>query len=163
MGATLPWGTLGAMGKRGRPFVQALSPLLLGLATACAPRPQGPPPRTAPAAFEGSHEPAPARAEVEVGLATWYGAALAGRRTASGERFDPSQMTAAHRELPFGTWVEVTRLDTGQSVRVRINDRGPFGHKDRIIDLSHAAAAQLGVVKAGVARVEVRVVAGPSR
>jgi rare lipoprotein A len=94
-------------------------------------------------------------------MATWYGGKLAGHKTASGERFDPSQMTAAHRTLPLGTWVEVTRVDTGKSVRVRINDRGPFGHADRIIDLSRAAADQLDMVRAGVAEVRVRVVDGP--
>jgi rare lipoprotein A len=128
----------------------------------CAHRAEtGPAPRTAPAAFEGSYEPAPARAEVQEGNATWYGAALAGRMTASGERFDPSQLTAAHRTLPFGTWVEVTRVDTGQSVRVRITDRGPFGHEDRIIDLSRAAAEVIDLVRKGVTRVQVRVVDPP--
>jgi rare lipoprotein A len=101
-------------------------------------------------------EPAP-RAETQIGYATWYGAALAGRSTASGERFDPSKMTAASRTLPFGTWVDVARMDTGQSVRVRITDRGPFGHAERIIDLSHAAAKQLGILKTGVIRVKVTV------
>ena len=96
-----------------------------------------------------------------MGYATWYGGALAGHLTASGERFDPSQMTAAHRKLPFGTWVEVTRVDTGQSVRVRINDRGPFGHEDRIIDLARGAAEKIDLVKKGVAKVELRVVDGP--
>jgi rare lipoprotein A len=96
-----------------------------------------------------------------VGYATWYGARFAGRMTASGERFDPNKMTAAHRTLPFGTWVEVRRVDTAESVRVRITDRGPFGHDDRVIDLSRAAARQLGVVHAGMTRVEIRVVSGP--
>ncbi len=99
--------------------------------------------------------------EVQVGDATWYGARLAGHRTASGERFDPRQMTAAHRTLPFGTWVEVTCLDTGRRVRVRITDRGPFGHRNRVIDLAYAAAAKLGIVGRGIARVELRVVSGP--
>jgi rare lipoprotein A len=94
----------------------------------------------------------------QVGLATWYGGKLAGHRTASGERFDPSQLTAAHRTLPFGTWVDVRRLDTGRTVRVRINDRGPFGRGDRVIDLSRGAAAQIDLVRAGVASVELRVV-----
>jgi rare lipoprotein A len=101
------------------------------------------------------------RSEVLVGDATWYGAKLAGHRTASGERFDPSQMTAAHRTLAFGTWVEVTCLDTGRTVRVRITDRGPFGHEERIIDLSRAAAEKLRIVHRGVARVELRIVDGP--
>lgn len=97
----------------------------------------------------------------QVGNATWYGGAFAGKKTANGERFDPNQYTAAHRKLPFGTWVEVRRIDTGRVVRVRINDRGPWGHDDRIIDLSRKAAEDLDIVRAGVARVEVRVVTGP--
>jgi len=109
----------------------------------------------------GTYDAPPARSEVQVGNATWYGAALAGRPTASGERFDPARLTAAHRTLPFGTWVEVTRLDNGLAVRVRITDRGPFGHADRIIDLSRAAAERVDLVHAGVARVQVRVVDGP--
>jgi len=123
-------------------------------ATAPAPtQPAGePPPQT--------YEPAP-RISVEHGYASWYGAALAGRRTASGERFDPAKMTAAHRTLPFGTWVEVRRAEGGDPVRVRITDRGPFGHEDRIIDLSRRAAEKLGMIKSGVARVELRVVEGP--
>jgi rare lipoprotein A len=97
----------------------------------------------------------------QVGLATWYGDKFAGRKTSSGERFDPTAMTAAHRKLKLGTWVEVRRVDTGTSVRVRINDRGPWGDDRRIIDLSRAAADKLGIVRDGVAKVEVRVVAGP--
>jgi rare lipoprotein A len=120
-------------------------------------------PDSAPSVSPGAgSSPAPGgRAEVQVGYATWYGGRLAGHKTASGERFDPSQMTAAHRTLPFGTWVEVKRLDTGQSVRVRITDRGPFGHEERIIDLARAAAAKIDLIKAGMTKVEVRVVAGP--
>ncbi len=95
------------------------------------------------------------------GLASWYGARFAGHKTANGERFDPNAMTAAHPTLPFGTWVEVVRADTGQRVRVRINDRGPFGHEGRIIDLSRAAADRIGIVRAGVAKVKVTPVAGP--
>lgn len=105
--------------------------------------------------------PGGARTEVQVGYATWYGGRLAGHKTADGERFDPNAMTAAHRTLPFNTWVEVKRVDTGESVRVRITDRGPFGHEDRIIDLARAAAAKIGLVKVGMTRVEVRVVDGP--
>lgn len=107
-----------------------------------------------------TYEPPP-RVQVESGYASWYGAALAGRRMANGERFDPGKMTAAHRTLPFGTWVEVRRTDQSDAVRVRITDRGPFGHEDRVIDLSRAAAEKLRMVKAGVARVELRVVDGP--
>jgi rare lipoprotein A len=95
------------------------------------------------------------------GLATWYGAAFAGKKTANGERFDPSKYTAAHRTLKFGTWVEVRRPDTGRSVRVRITDRGPWGDDRRIIDLSRKAAEDLDIVREGVSRVELRVVDGP--
>lgn len=95
------------------------------------------------------------------GNATWYGAAFAGKKTANGERFDPSKYTAAHRKLPFNTWVEVRRVDTGRVVRVRINDRGPWGDDKRIIDLSRKAAEDLDLVREGVARVELRVVDGP--
>src|SRR6187402_1611211 len=85
------------------------------------------------------------------GVASWYGREFAGRRTASGERFDPASYTAAHRTLPFGTRVRVTSA-TGKSVVVRINDRGPFTG-GRVIDLSQAAAAELGLVRAGSGRV----------
>ena len=96
-----------------------------------------------------------------VGLATWYGAAFAGKKTASGERFDPRAMTAAHLKLPFGTWVEVRRVDTGATVRVRITDRGPWGDARRVIDLSQAAAELLGMMRVGMVKVEIRVVEGP--
>jgi rare lipoprotein A len=102
-----------------------------------------------------------ARSEVQSGYATWYGGRFAGHPTASGEVFDPRQMTAAHRSLPFNTWVEVRCVDTGLRVRVRVTDRGPFGHADRIIDLSRAAAEKLGIRARGVAPVELRVVDGP--
>ena len=80
------------------------------------------------------------------GVASYYGKRFAGRPTASGEIFNPGQMTAAHRTLPFGSKVRVSRGD--KSVIVRINDRGPF-HGNRVIDLSRAAAAELGLVNAG--------------
>ncbi len=97
----------------------------------------------------------------QIGLATWYGPGLAGHRTASGERFDPQAMTAAHLTLPLGTWVEVRRTDgVGPAVRVRINDRGPFGNSRRIIDLSKHAAQILGIVRRGTAEVSVRIVPG---
>lgn len=92
------------------------------------------------------------------GIASYYGGKFHGRRTASGERFDMHAMTAAHPALPFGTQVQVRRPKTGRSVTVRINDRGPF-IKGRIIDLSYAAAKQLGMLADGVARVHIRVVA----
>jgi len=103
----------------------------------------------------------PLAAPYQVGIATWYGQAFAGKKTSNGERFDPGAMTAAHRKLPFNPWVEVRRVDTGTSVRVRINDRGPWGSDRRVIDLSLRAAKVLGFVEAGSAKVEIRVVSGP--
>jgi rare lipoprotein A len=141
--------------------LRTMAPLVWGLVACGAHRDQVAPPRAPPREALASPSTAEPRSEVQVGDATWYGGKLAGHRTANGERFDPRRMTAAHRTLPLGTWVEVTRIDTGQRVRVRINDRGPFGHKERVIDLSRAAAEALGMRKVGVARVEIRVVSGP--
>jgi rare lipoprotein A len=92
------------------------------------------------------------------GEASYYGAAFAGRKTASGEVFDPGLFTAAHRTLPFGTVLRVTRLDTGTTVYVRVNDRGPFGRARRILDLSTAAAERLDMLKRGIAEVRAEVV-----
>lgn len=89
--------------------------------------------------------------DIPDGVASWYGPGFAGRKTASGVRFDPRQMTAAHRTLPFGSKVRVSR--GGKSVVVTINDRGPF-HGNRVIDLSQAAAAELGLIRAGSGHVE---------
>ena len=94
----------------------------------------------------------------EEGVASWYGAAHHGRKTASGERFDAfGARTAAHKTLPFNVCAEVENLRTGKSVLVRINDRGPFA-KGRVIDLSKAAASEIGLVKSGVAKVRVEAV-----
>lgn len=90
------------------------------------------------------------------GLASWYGDEFAGRPTANGEIFDPKQLTAAHRTLPFGTMIDVTYVRTGRSARVRVNDRGPF-IGNRIIDLSYAAATQIGMVEDGIGEVEIAV------
>lgn len=90
------------------------------------------------------------------GVASWYGSRFHGRLTASGEIFDMHAMTAAHRTLPFGTQVQVTVLNTGKSIILTINDRGPF-IKGRVIDISRAAAKRLGMIGAGIARVRVRV------
>jgi rare lipoprotein A len=98
-------------------------------------------------------EEAEARSEILAeGIASYYGAELAGNRTASGERFNPRALTAAHRTLPMGTKLRVTNKANGKSVVVRINDRGPFA-KNRIIDVSHAAAQQISMVRSGTARV----------
>jgi rare lipoprotein A len=93
------------------------------------------------------------RSEIGSGVASYYGAEFAGSRTASGERFDPGAMTAAHRTLAFHSRVAVTNLANGKEVVVRINDRGPWG-KGRIIDISHAAAKQIGMHRSGTAKVK---------
>ncbi len=98
-----------------------------------------------------------ATGRVQIGYATWYGPGLHGRPTASGELFDRHALTAAHRTLRLGTRVRVTNRNNGRSVIVRINDRGPFGNKNRIIDLSEHAAQILGIIKAGVAPVKIEV------
>ena len=92
----------------------------------------------------------------EEGLASWYGKKFHGRRTASGEVYDMNALTAAHRTLPFGTAVRVENQDSGRSVNVVVNDRGPFV-KGRVIDLSYAAARRVGLVGSGVAPVRVTV------
>jgi rare lipoprotein A len=96
-----------------------------------------------------------ARHLTQTGIASWYGPRFHGRKTASGEVFDQNKMTAAHRTLPFGTRVELTHVKNGRSVEVRINDRGPY-RRGRIIDVSRAAAADLGMKNAGLARVQIR-------
>ena len=95
---------------------------------------------------------------VQEGEASYYADTLDGNKTASGEIYDKSALSAAHRSLPFGTKVRVTYLETGQSVEVVINDRGPFA-KGRIIDLSSAAAKQLGLIDAGHGKVRLEVIA----
>jgi len=120
-----------------------LSTLIVFFAYACA--------TTAPA-------PQPQIAQETHGIASWYGEEFAGRTTANGEIFDPMLLTAAHRTLPFGTIVDVKNSSTGQTVRVRINDRGPFVG-NRMIDLSFAAAQQIGLVDPGSGEVDVLIVA----
>jgi len=95
--------------------------------------------------------------KVLTGKATYYSDALHGNTTASGEKYDKKKLTAAHRTLPFGTVVEVTNLLNGKSVIVTINDRGPFGKEERIIDLSRAAAEKIDMIQAGVVPVEVEI------
>ncbi|HLV12338.1 MAG TPA: septal ring lytic transglycosylase RlpA family protein [Trueperaceae bacterium] len=133
---------------------------LLGLAlalAACAPAVARS--ETTPTAFAVETE-APSFT-VQEGKASWYGPGFAGRRTANGEVFDPSQLTAAHRELPFDTLVRVHNLQNGRSVVVRINDRGPF-KGGRVIDLSRAAAEAIGMLGSGVADVKLEVLSVPS-
>lgn len=123
--------------------------LAASLAACAAPRPApAPAPQPAPVA-------APAAATFsQVGTASWYGKSHNGRRTANGETYDMNDMTAAHRTLPFGSIVRVTRIDDGRSVTVRINDRGPFA-RNRIIDLSAKAAQDIGMTERGIARVKI--------
>lgn len=118
--------------------------------------------KTAAAGMSGTSEQADTKATQTVsamerhageGEASYYGAGFAGNPTASGERFDPEKLTAAHRTLPIGSKVRVRNVRTGRAVTVRINDRGPF-HGRRVIDLSRAAARQLGMLRAGKARVK---------
>jgi rare lipoprotein A len=99
--------------------------------------------------------PAEAAQKPERGIASWYGNQFHGRPTASGEIMDQRKLTAAHRTLPLGTVVDVRNQRNGRTVRVKINDRGPFVD-DRVIDLSAGAAAQLGMKRRGLAPVEIR-------
>jgi rare lipoprotein A len=109
-----------------------------------------------PAVAAGPKGAALAPSEAE-GVASWYGPGFHGKRTASGEVYDKESLTAAHRTLPFGTYLRVTSLDDGSSVVVRVNDRGPFA-KGRIIDLSEAAARIIGMIPSGTARVRLEVI-----
>ena len=89
-------------------------------------------------------------------MASWYGEPFHGRKTASGVVYDMYGLTAAHRDLPLGTQIEVTNLDNGRTVRVEVNDRGPF-IRGRILDLSYGAAQRIDMVNAGLAKVEIRI------
>jgi rare lipoprotein A len=110
--------------------------------------PQAPHPQTYKAA------PAGKPATIQIGTASWYGPGFHGRETASGETFNQHALTAAHRTLPLGTTATVTNLETGQSVQVKINDRGPYV-RGRHVDLSQAAAKRIGLLKKGVAKVKI--------
>lgn len=101
---------------------------------------------------------------VQVGLASFYGSGFQGKRTASGERFDKQRMVAAHRTLPFGSLVQVTNLDNGREVVVRVVDRGPYGRnyrKGAIIDVSEGAARRLDFIEDGLVEVRVEVLELP--
>ena len=105
-------------------------------------------------------EPLPTT-RVQVGIASWYGKYFHGRPTASGEIYNMYQPTAAHLTAPLGTYALVTNLENGQSVRVRINDRGPY-KRPRIIDLSYEAARQIDMVHPGLGRVQIEFLAEPA-
>lgn len=98
----------------------------------------------------------PSQGHTENGTASWYGKRFHGRRTSSGERFDMHAMTAAHKNLPLASLIQVTNLENGRSAVVRVNDRGPF-HGNRVLDLSFAAASQLDMVDRGMAKVKIQV------
>jgi rare lipoprotein A len=108
-----------------------------------------------------AHVPSPVKparvGETETGIASWYGVPYHGRRSANGEIYDMEKLTAAHRTLPFDTWVEVTNLVNKKHIDVRITDRGPFV-SGRIIDLSLAAARELDMVASGVVKVQIKVI-----
>ena len=97
----------------------------------------------------------------EVGVASWYGHPYHGRKAANGETYDMNKMTAAHKRLPFDTWLNVKNLSNGKTTKVRINDRGPFVG-NRIIDLSRAAASDINMIGSGTARVRLTVIRPPS-
>lgn len=140
----------GPSGRRiPRPVTATAAVAVVFVLTACAGR-------RAPEALAGGDASAESGWE-QTGVASWYGEPFHGRITASGERYDQEGLTAAHRSLPFGTWVRVENMDNDRSVRVRITDRGPFVD-DRIIDLSRAAARSLRLIGPGTARVRIEVV-----
>jgi rare lipoprotein A len=112
----------------------------------------GPLPPASPAHKKAT--PAGKSKTTQVGMASWYGPGFHGQETASGETFDQHALTAAHRALPLGTEATVTNLETGQSVTVKINDRGPYV-PGRHLDLSKAAAQQIGLIKQGVGKVKI--------
>ena len=100
--------------------------------------------------------------ESATGYASYYSHRFHGHKTASGERYNRKRLTAAHPRYPFGTWLRVTADQSGRTVVVRVNDRGPR-QGNRILDLSFAAAAQLGIIRAGVAEVRVEVIDWPDQ
>ena len=133
------------------------------IAGCAAPRPAGPPPpgyytkkgTQKPYKIDGKwYTPLDSAYNFEqTGIASWYGSKWHGRKTSTGESYDMYAMTAAHKTLPMGTYVRVTRQDNGKNVIVKINDRGPFV-EGRIIDLSYKAASELGITEKGIARVK---------
>jgi rare lipoprotein A len=133
-------------------FAVALAALLL---SACAHKKRAqvpPPPPPQPSAVPGA---------VETGIASWYGHPYHGRRAADGETYDMETLVAAHRTLPFNTWVRVYNLNNNKTVDVRIIDRGPFVD-GRIIDLSHAAAQAIDMIGTGIAQVRVEILSAPA-
>ncbi len=135
--------------------------MLAALLVACAstvavtePSPSPSAPSPAAAVVVPPAMPVPDQIYRETGLASWYGKEFHSRKTASGEAFDMNALTAAHRTLPLGTVIRVTNLENFKSIKVTINDRGPFV-KNWVLDLSYGAAKELGLVEQGVARVKI--------
>lgn len=152
---------LPATSRLGVSAVGMLAGLVVGCASSAAAAPTALPTPSAP--ITSSATTASKRQAIrppQAGQASYYADSLAGNKTASGEIYDPALLTAAHRTLPLGSLVRVIRRD-GRAVEVKINDRGPFGSKRRIIDLSRSAAEQLGLIRAGVADVTVEVLELP--
>src|SRR6266852_5995363 len=147
-----------------RLFVPSLTGCLLvaSLLSSCTGihGPRSVPPAGGPQPDASGVEPPPTT-RVQVGVASWYGKEFHGRPTASGEIYDMYQPTAAHLTAPLGTYALVTNLENGQSIRVRINDRGPYKYR-RILDLSYEAARQLDLVRSGTGRVQVDFLAEPA-
>ncbi len=154
--------------SRGVPFAAFLLLAIAGCASQPQRPPEGPPdaPRDEPRARNGNppfyevsgrrYVVLPSAAGyVEQGVASWYGPDFHGRPTATGETYDMNGLSGAHPTLPLPAWVSVTNLQNGKSVVIRLNDRGPFS-KNRIIDLSRAAADRLDMIRTGTALVEVR-------
>ena len=127
--------------------------------TTQAPAPAAPAPTPA-APAPGAGAPSGAVGDTQTGLAAYYSQRLHGRRTASGETLNNGAMTTAHQTLPFGTKVRVTRVTTGKSVTLRVNDRGPT-QANRIVDVTQAAARRLGFVRSGLTEVKLEVVEAP--
>ena len=100
--------------------------------------------------------------KISTGVVSWYGDKFHGRKTASGERYDKHELTAAHKSLPFGTKVKVTNIRNGKSVVVEINDRGPYA-KSRVLDLSQAAFSEIGHTNTGVMQVEYEIIKGEDK
>ena len=142
-----------------RPSIALLTSLCFLAHAAVAQSPTHPDSSVGASREKASHT-ATASKTVQHGKVSWYGRAFAGRKTASGERFDPHALTMAHRTLPLGAIVEVTNDANGKHVQLRVNDRGPYC-KGRVADLSHAASERLGFADKGVIEATLRVVALP--
>ncbi|NJL01905.1 MAG: septal ring lytic transglycosylase RlpA family protein [Spirulinaceae cyanobacterium RM2_2_10] len=161
-GAVSCWIAVAPSVEAGQPEKEVVQPLPAAIPARLRPEPSAEllpiaaPVPTLPPLTTSVTAPTPSLLPTFQGLASWYGPGFHGRRAASGEIFDQNAMTAAHRTLPFDTQVRVTNLENGRVTTVRITDRGPFVG-DRVIDLSQAAARDLGMIEAGVVRVRAEV------